>query len=250
MGACSRPQNAAEQAAGEEPAFRWERRQGGGTVVIHDPAGEKPDVKHDYDVVFDASSTQEAVYNELGKPLLEQAFAGFNSTVLAYGQTSSGKTHTMIGDDAGEQEGCQRRVVDVVLELSWYMYRGLKASEANASLASAYELEGVGDEMPPQILNQANRALPRGQQHTLTRSQTGARRPAGLDGSILCAPWCTPRAACAPLVLACMRPGNAGCVPLHYLLLVYLRVLMGEAPRDGRVCTRRQPAAPSKCPAL
>ena len=30
---------------------------------------------------------------------MEEAFNGFNGTVFAYGQTSSGKTHTCIGPD-------------------------------------------------------------------------------------------------------------------------------------------------------
>lgn len=33
-----------------------------------------------------------------GRPAVEHCLAGFNCTVFAYGQTSSGKTHTMTGD--------------------------------------------------------------------------------------------------------------------------------------------------------
>ena len=33
-----------------------------------------------------------------GRPAVEHCLAGFNSTIFAYGQTSSGKTHTMTGD--------------------------------------------------------------------------------------------------------------------------------------------------------
>lgn len=34
----------------------------------------------------------------MGKKIVESAVNGFNGTIFAYGQTSSGKTHTMLGD--------------------------------------------------------------------------------------------------------------------------------------------------------
>ncbi|RKP27546.1 P-loop containing nucleoside triphosphate hydrolase protein, partial [Syncephalis pseudoplumigaleata] len=48
-----------------------------------------------YDYVFSPESTQVEVYEELVLPLLDKFFDGYNATILAYGQTSSGKTHTM-----------------------------------------------------------------------------------------------------------------------------------------------------------
>lgn len=43
---------------------------------------------------------QEQVFRELGWPVIEAAFAGYNSCVFAYGQTGSGKTYTMTGSTA------------------------------------------------------------------------------------------------------------------------------------------------------
>lgn len=42
-------------------------------------------------------ANQEQVYSDLGIPVIEAAFAGYNSCVFAYGQTGSGKTYTMTG---------------------------------------------------------------------------------------------------------------------------------------------------------
>ena len=56
------------------------------------------------DRVFDASQSNEALYRETTMHLVRQVVEeGLNATVLAYGQTSSGKTHTMRGslDDPG-----------------------------------------------------------------------------------------------------------------------------------------------------
>eukprot|EP00966_Prymnesium_polylepis_P187849 4354924-Prymnesium_polylepis.1 len=52
-----------------------------------------------FDHVFSDESQQEAVYAAIGAPLVEKALAGFNSTMLAYGQTASGKSHSMTGTD-------------------------------------------------------------------------------------------------------------------------------------------------------
>ena len=49
------------------------------------------------DAVFGGDSTQVDVYQQSGaqKAVTADLFAGFNCTILAYGQTGAGKTHTM-----------------------------------------------------------------------------------------------------------------------------------------------------------
>lgn len=49
------------------------------------------------DRVFGESRSTEEVYQDTVQSLIQQVVEGFNSTVFAYGQTSSGKTHTMRG---------------------------------------------------------------------------------------------------------------------------------------------------------
>jgi hypothetical protein len=46
---------------------------------------------------------QEEVYGELGPPLEKALLGGYNACLLAYGQSGTGKTHTMLGshDDPG-----------------------------------------------------------------------------------------------------------------------------------------------------
>lgn len=55
------------------------------------------DLTFTFDHIFPPNSTQEEVYNAAALPIIESIFQGFNGTVLAYGQTSSGKTYTMTG---------------------------------------------------------------------------------------------------------------------------------------------------------
>lgn len=50
-----------------------------------------------YDKVFKPNATQEKVYSEAAKAIVKDVLMGYNGTIFAYGQTSSGKTHTMEG---------------------------------------------------------------------------------------------------------------------------------------------------------
>uniref|UniRef100_A0A8C9Y4A3 Kinesin-like protein n=1 Tax=Sander lucioperca TaxID=283035 RepID=A0A8C9Y4A3_SANLU len=50
-----------------------------------------------FDRVFPTNTTQEQVYNTCAKQIVKDVLGGYNGTIFAYGQTSSGKTHTMEG---------------------------------------------------------------------------------------------------------------------------------------------------------
>ena len=70
--------------------------------LIHlDKGRQSFDVK--FDGVFESHASQAEVYEQV-QPAIDAAMSGVNSTVLAYGQTGAGKTHTLFGgllpDDA------------------------------------------------------------------------------------------------------------------------------------------------------
>lgn len=44
------------------------------------------------------------VYTVAVEPIVESVLDGYNGTIFAYGQTSSGKTHTMLGEDIEIEE--------------------------------------------------------------------------------------------------------------------------------------------------
>ena len=50
-----------------------------------------------FDRIFNMESTQMEVYDAAARPIINSVLEGFNGTIFAYGQTSSGKTHTMMG---------------------------------------------------------------------------------------------------------------------------------------------------------
>uniref|UniRef100_A0A9J8BZ24 Centromere-associated protein E n=1 Tax=Cyprinus carpio carpio TaxID=630221 RepID=A0A9J8BZ24_CYPCA len=52
-----------------------------------------------FDRVFSAEETTTQLYQDFAKPLVVSAVEGYNGTIFAYGQTSSGKTFTMMGSE-------------------------------------------------------------------------------------------------------------------------------------------------------
>ena len=65
---------------------------------------DDPDVRtHRFSLqrMFGEDTTQEAMYRDIGEPIVKDVLKGYNGTVLAYGQTGSGKTFTMLGPTLG-----------------------------------------------------------------------------------------------------------------------------------------------------
>jgi len=80
-----------------------------------------------FDKVFKPSATQEKVYNEAAKSIVSDVLSGFNGTIFAYGQTSSGKTHTMegvIGDPV--KQGIIPRIVNDIFNHIYAMEENLE----------------------------------------------------------------------------------------------------------------------------
>uniref|UniRef100_A0A2K6L0C0 Kinesin-like protein n=1 Tax=Rhinopithecus bieti TaxID=61621 RepID=A0A2K6L0C0_RHIBE len=107
-----RPENTKEKAAGfhkvvhvvdehilvfdpkqEEVSFFHGKKTTNQNVIKR----QNKDLKFVFDAVFDETSTQSEVFEHTTKPILRSFLNGYNCTVLAYGATGAGKTHTMLG---------------------------------------------------------------------------------------------------------------------------------------------------------
>ena len=85
--------------------------------VAYGPTGKKITKIFSFDKVFGAYSTQEEVFESMASPIVNETLAGFNCTIFAYGQTGTGKTHTMEGDISSEENsGIVPRSVKAILE--------------------------------------------------------------------------------------------------------------------------------------
>lgn len=68
-------------------------------VVVKQTLDNRMTKKFTFDRAFGPDSKQADVYQVVVAPLINEVLSGYNCTVFAYGQTGTGKTHTMIGDE-------------------------------------------------------------------------------------------------------------------------------------------------------
>jgi len=67
--------------------------------------------------VFDQSASQEEVFEHVAKHMIDNFLGGYNGTIFAYGQTSSGKTYTIEGSSRSYAErGLIPRAISYVFE--------------------------------------------------------------------------------------------------------------------------------------
>lgn len=70
-----------------------------GQITIKNPKAppDDPMKVFTFDSVYGWDSKQSDIYDDAVRPLVESVLQGFNGTIFAYGQTGTGKTHTMHG---------------------------------------------------------------------------------------------------------------------------------------------------------
>lgn len=80
-----------------------------------------------FDKVIKPNATQEFVYNNSARDIVKDVLMGYNGTIFAYGQTSSGKTHTMEGViDSGELHGIIPRIIHDIFNHIYSMEENLE----------------------------------------------------------------------------------------------------------------------------
>uniref|UniRef100_A0A8C6D259 Kinesin-like protein n=1 Tax=Moschus moschiferus TaxID=68415 RepID=A0A8C6D259_MOSMO len=106
-------------------------------VMVHEPK-QKVDLTRylenqtfRFDYTFDDSAPNEMVYRFTARPLVETIFERGMATCFAYGQTESGKTHTMGSDFSGKNQDCSKGIYalaarDVFLMLKKTNYKKLE----------------------------------------------------------------------------------------------------------------------------
>ncbi|XP_051999046.1 kinesin heavy chain [Xyrauchen texanus] len=112
-----RPLNESEINRGDKyiPKFKGED-----TVVI----SGKPYV---FDRVLPPNTTQEQVYDNCAKQIVKDVLGGYNGTIFAYGQTASGKTHTMEGQlHSPQQMGIIPRIAQDIFDHIYSMDENLE----------------------------------------------------------------------------------------------------------------------------
>jgi hypothetical protein len=88
----------------------------GSVVIKTDPTSNSSSttMHYRYDKVFQLDTSQQEIYNSIGKETLLDVCNGYNGTIFTYGQSGSGKTFTMYGSDIydDESKGLIPRCID------------------------------------------------------------------------------------------------------------------------------------------
>lgn len=138
-----RPVNKIEKGKGEDKiVVKFESEQ---QVKIE---GQRGGNKFTLDYIFKPDSTQEIVYEQTGKPLVQEVLKGINATMFAYGQTGSGKTHTMSGEIGDpDMMGMIPRMVDEIFDQAMDLDEGISLM-VKVSFMEIYN-EQIRDLMEP-----------------------------------------------------------------------------------------------------
>ncbi|KAK9387036.1 P-loop containing nucleoside triphosphate hydrolase protein [Lipomyces mesembrius] len=89
------------------------------------------------DRVFGPEADQAMVYEEVVSPILEEALAGYNCTVFAYGQTGTGKTYTMSGD-VSENYGTFANDAGIIPRVLYRLFQALEVEQSEYSVKCSF----------------------------------------------------------------------------------------------------------------
>ncbi|KAL7533312.1 hypothetical protein ACHAXR_005166, partial [Thalassiosira sp. AJA248-18] len=82
--------------------------------------------------ILDAKVSQRDVFRTVGKPALQNALAGYNSTIFAYGSTGSGKTFTITG---GPERYDDRGIIPRSIA---HLFKAMKSEEEKGTSYSCF----------------------------------------------------------------------------------------------------------------
>lgn len=104
---------------------------------------------------------QENLFVDLGKPLLDNAFQGYNNCIFAYGQTGSGKSYSMMG--YGQESG-------IIPKICQNMFERIGQMQQDANLSCTVEVSylEIYNERVRDLLNPSTKGNLRVREHPST----------------------------------------------------------------------------------
>jgi hypothetical protein len=97
------------------------QKEDGSVVIKSDPQSNSASTTSvfKYDKVFNLDTSQIQMYDFIGRETLQDVCNGYNGTIFTYGQSGSGKTFTMYGNDIFDElnKGLIPRVIDHLFQI-------------------------------------------------------------------------------------------------------------------------------------
>ncbi|EPT32445.1 kinesin motor domain-containing protein [Toxoplasma gondii ME49] len=95
-----RPLNEKEQAEGSEVVVHVDSPSATVTLCRTDGKSCGSEKRFTFDAAYSWNAEQKHIYDETAVGIVESVMEGYNGTIFAYGQTGTGKTHTMMGTES------------------------------------------------------------------------------------------------------------------------------------------------------
>lgn len=135
-----RPLNSKEKADNRKVIVEVDSKTGG--VQLHNPQSNEPPKSFTFDLAFDWNVTQKEVYDHVARPVVLSCMEGYNGTIFAYGQTGTGKTHTMEGVIGGPTE-----LQGIIPNCFDHIFEAVNASAGKQWMVRASYLEIYNEEV-------------------------------------------------------------------------------------------------------
>ena len=105
-----------------------------------------------FDRVYDQDSKQSEVYEHTAKPVVVSLLQGYNATIIAYGQTGTGKTYTMEGFSNDESRGIIPHATEDIFSYIQHCTSAKNKFLVRASYLQIYN-ENISDLLKPERKN-------------------------------------------------------------------------------------------------
>jgi len=136
-----RPMSRQETIDGRENVVEMDIKNGVGRVR---KPGSQDFKDFTFDAVYDGVTEQAKFYDDTGYAIVESVLDGYNGTVFAYGQTGTGKTHTMVGPT---DPGTPEELRGVIPRTFGHMFTNINATPSKKFLVRASYLEIYNEEI-------------------------------------------------------------------------------------------------------
>ena len=106
-----RPLNSKEISANNVKVVNINKQRN--EIIVSKPYAQEEAKQFTFDNTYGDDAQQEEIYEETASPIVANVLEGYNGTIFAYGQTGTGKTHTMTGIvDNPAERGIMTRAFD------------------------------------------------------------------------------------------------------------------------------------------
>ena len=88
-----------EEKANDDKSIPIKYDEENKAIQIYPSRGGRSPLSFEFDGILAPSTTQEQSFNVVAKDVIDDVLNGYNSTIACYGDTNSGKTHTIFGKE-------------------------------------------------------------------------------------------------------------------------------------------------------